>query len=866
MHQLAAASAAVGLLAVGASAQVTSTYNTLTDQTWTDADNWDNVPDVSEYPDNGNGGFFFSAVMAPSTAADIGSESIELDALTFQSNSSIMAGAGGVMTVSGATTVDLSTTVARLSGAGGTFLANGPLAVFGTLKVGGAWTVTANGELFVGSALNLDGAGTARVTIFEDAIIQGNITLDSNPGGSEDAAEVVNQSGSEMFFTLENVSHSLVPTFTDNGGAVTVQSGGSLTFQTAFAGSTQLVTLNGTTLRAIGTMTSNAHMSFNRNTRLNGSVSVQNTMGSVTFFAGVHEMLGGSSLAASGSGNGNVVSLEGAAELIGSGVLACADTCPFQLNGGKLGADDMGATSILNTGAFQWSKGEIRGFTNQTTMPGQATTVPAIGDRSVSGTFNNEGRFTQGHLVKIPAGGKITNGVGSGSVWQLDGGNITGDGVFENLEGQVLKSVDNTSVVSVSFTNTEGVVDISAGAIDFRTPTDLNVADVLGGGGQWIVSGAGRLLFANGARSINGIASATEVVVDGPSAMAPVDSDTLTVTGGSLRLLNGATLSTGALANTGAVQSTGGSSLGADTVVNQGSFVSDGSTTVTGDWTGSGTTDVQGGAVTIGGSVDSSGGGVWTDSPLAHILVGGDYSASQTNIQGELDVTGSIEFDPVEAQTLSLGSDTTAGVTIADRLFAPIGTIRGNGSIDVRLLDVDGATIDPGVGAEPCGALDFVIGEFGSLDTSTSVLMDIDTTGGSPSPGRGGVEADMISFTGPTTLAGTLEVRSQTGVQLAPGVEIALITGDQLTGSFDGVVYPEGTYYRVAYSPTAVTLIGRCAADLAAPFGSLDFSDVIAFLSAFGAMAPDADVAPPYGQFDFSDVLGFLAGFGAGCP
>ncbi|MFI4898698.1 MAG: M12 family metallo-peptidase [Phycisphaerales bacterium JB059] len=55
-------------------------------------------------------------------------------------------------------------------------------------------------------------------------------------------------------------------------------------------------------------------------------------------------------------------------------------------------------------------------------------------------------------------------------------------------------------------------------------------------------------------------------------------------------------------------------------------------------------------------------------------------------------------------------------------------------------------------------------------------------------------------------------------------------------------------------------------ADLAEPFGVLDFSDVTAFLSAFSAGAPDADLAPPFGTLDFSDVLGFLGAFGAGCP
>lgn len=57
-----------------------------------------------------------------------------------------------------------------------------------------------------------------------------------------------------------------------------------------------------------------------------------------------------------------------------------------------------------------------------------------------------------------------------------------------------------------------------------------------------------------------------------------------------------------------------------------------------------------------------------------------------------------------------------------------------------------------------------------------------------------------------------------------------------------------------------------CPADLATPYGQLDFSDVLAFLTAFGTMDPAADLAEPFGDFDFSDVLSFLIVFGGGCP
>lgn len=55
-------------------------------------------------------------------------------------------------------------------------------------------------------------------------------------------------------------------------------------------------------------------------------------------------------------------------------------------------------------------------------------------------------------------------------------------------------------------------------------------------------------------------------------------------------------------------------------------------------------------------------------------------------------------------------------------------------------------------------------------------------------------------------------------------------------------------------------------ADLVEPFGVLDFTDVILFLTAFEQGSPFADLAEPAGVYDFSDVLVFLTAFGQGCP
>lgn len=59
---------------------------------------------------------------------------------------------------------------------------------------------------------------------------------------------------------------------------------------------------------------------------------------------------------------------------------------------------------------------------------------------------------------------------------------------------------------------------------------------------------------------------------------------------------------------------------------------------------------------------------------------------------------------------------------------------------------------------------------------------------------------------------------------------------------------------------------GGCSdADLAEPFGALDFFDVSAFLSAFTGNDSSADLNDD-GQWDFFDISAFLNTFNAGCP
>lgn len=57
-----------------------------------------------------------------------------------------------------------------------------------------------------------------------------------------------------------------------------------------------------------------------------------------------------------------------------------------------------------------------------------------------------------------------------------------------------------------------------------------------------------------------------------------------------------------------------------------------------------------------------------------------------------------------------------------------------------------------------------------------------------------------------------------------------------------------------------------CPADLAEPFGVLNFFDVSAFISAYNNQDTAADLAAPFGVYNFFDVAEYITQFNQGCP
>ena len=59
---------------------------------------------------------------------------------------------------------------------------------------------------------------------------------------------------------------------------------------------------------------------------------------------------------------------------------------------------------------------------------------------------------------------------------------------------------------------------------------------------------------------------------------------------------------------------------------------------------------------------------------------------------------------------------------------------------------------------------------------------------------------------------------------------------------------------------------GCTPADLAEPFGVLNFFDLAAYLDLYNAGDPTADLAPPFGVLNFFDLAAYLDAYNTGCP
>ncbi len=200
-------------------------------------------------------------------------------------------------------------------------------------------------------------------------------------------------------------------------------------------------------------------------------------------------------------------------------------------------------------------------------------------------------------------------------------------------------------------------------------------------------------------------------------------------------------------------------------------------------------------------------------------------------------------------------ADARINVPAGSATIGPGQTLTGEGRT-VGNLNILG-TIAPGSGAGQiqCNSGTITLGATSTLEVELAAA-----DGGSH---------DRIIGSADHVLAGDLMISEIDGYIPVVGDEFVLIDAASVTGKFDSATFPAtlpNRVYRVFYESDRVLLVYTCDGDFAPPYDVLDFSDVLAFLTAFSTGDSLVDLAPPFGVFDFSDVIAFLTAFGAGCP
>lgn len=144
------------------------------------------------------------------------------------------------------------------------------------------------------------------------------------------------------------------------------------------------------------------------------------------------------------------------------------------------------------------------------------------------------------------------------------------------------------------------------------------------------------------------------------------------------------------------------------------------------------------------------------------------------------------------------------------------------------------------IAGEGTSAGDVLGVEFFTAGTGWTPLAQIDA--GNLSPTRAGVEIALPTF-----------------VFLADDFRLRLTAS---TGG--GTIYIDDI--NIGDTRLPATNPGCSIADLAEPFGTLNFFDLSAYLGAFNAGDASADLADPIGAINFFDLNAYLSAFNAGCP
>jgi hypothetical protein len=330
---------------------------------------------------------------------------------------------------------------------------------------------------------------------------------------------------------------------------------------------------------------------------------------------------------------------------------------------------------------------------------------------------------------------------------------------------------------------------------------------------------------------------------------------------------------------------------GAGGIVNNGQILAEdpaNALLLLGDLSGSGLYGANNATISLGDLVrldgcrlDTQGSGRVLVGQRATLLGGENLGLMEIGQSGDLLIEGSLVND---------GVITTVGeLVLAPVLLRDGAVVSGSGSMefDSTLEGIDSSSGSATIGAgqrirgkctlegsltiggvlEPEGRIE-ILGDVTLLPSGVVRVQVGD---------RLSSDEDMLDtvFQGTIQLAGALVVEADAGFVPVAGDSWTVVRGEpgvELFGAFDTVVLPDPPA-GLAYSLETGTLglvvsvdEVSCPADLAAPFGVLNFFDLAAYIGLYNVGDPAADLAAPFGSLNFFDVAAYIGLYNAGCP